>query len=216
MSDKITAEKLQAVYENSEQVKALNTELESILYGTDTGGKSWYDMFWDSYQANGTRHGYNNAFGNEKWNDENYKPKYDMLGIHSGYQMFAYSQISNAQKTIEITGSAAYLFASSWVVTIPLLIVRETAVINGWFNSTTRLENITIDGVIPQSIAFAQSTKLNKASIQSIISHLSDTASGMTLTLSKMAVNNAFEGGSTGDEWLNLVSTKPNWTISLA
>ena len=51
---------------------------------------------------------------------------------------------------------------------------------------------------------------------------LTDTASGKTITFSKTAVNKAFEtsaganDGSTSAEWLALVGTKPNWTISLA
>lgn len=77
MSDKITAEKLQAVYENSEQVKALNTELESILYGTDTGGKSYYDVFWDSYQENGSRLNYNYAFAGTGWTEKIFYPKFN-------------------------------------------------------------------------------------------------------------------------------------------
>lgn len=78
------------------------------------------------------------------------------------------------------------------------------------------LEEIRFEGAIGATISFADATKLSKASIQSIIFCLLDTASGMTLTLSKTAVNNAFTGGSTGTEWLNLVATKPNWTISLS
>lgn len=63
--------------------------------------------------------------------------------------------------------------------------------------------------------------KLSKPSITSIINCLSTTTSGLTVTLSKTAVNNAFEtsegvaDGSTSQEWLNLVATKTNWTISL-
>ena len=83
------------------------------------------------------------------------------------------------------------------------------------FISAKNLEHIIFSGEIGKSISFAQSTLLDKESIQSIISCLSSNTSGMTLTLSKTAVNNAFENGSTGDEWLALVATKPNWTISL-
>lgn len=64
---------------------------------------------------------------------------------------------------------------------------------------------------IAANISFQQSTKLTNASITSIINALSKNTSGLTVTLSKTAVNNAFSD----DEWNALVSTKQNWTISL-
>lgn len=59
-------------------------------------------------------------------------------------------------------------------------------------------------------------THLNKESLTSIINALSSTTSGLSVTLSKTAVNNAFEGGETGTEWNTLTGTKTNWTITLA
>ena len=80
------------------------------------------------------------------------------------------------------------------------------------FQKCTSLEEITIDGTIGQNgFNVGHSTKLNKASITSIINALSSTTSGLTVTLSKTAVNNAF----TTDEWNALINTKTNWTISL-
>lgn len=65
------------------------------------------------------------------------------------------------------------------------------------------------------------STKLNKASIKSIINALSTEKEGLTVTLSQIAVDNAFEtvkgaaDGSTSAEWSALEATKTNWHISL-
>ena len=73
------------------------------------------------------------------------------------------------------------------------------------------LRNITFSGTIGKDIDFQKSTKLTKASIESIINALSSTASGVTVTFSQIAVNNAFST----DEWNALIATKPNWTISL-
>ena len=56
------------------------------------------------------------------------------------------------------------------------------------------------------------STKLSKESIISIINALSPNTSGLTVTISKTAKQNAF----TDEEWATLIATKPNWTISLA
>ena len=75
---------------------------------------------------------------------------------------------------------------------------------------------------IASSLDMKSCTLLSKASITSIINALSSTTSGLTVTLSKTAVNTAFEtesggaDGSTSQEWLALATTKSNWTISLA
>lgn len=89
------------------------------------------------------------------------------------------------------------------------------------FNGTVFLREITIiEGVIGSSISI-QSIHLNKHTITNVINHLSDTTSELTASFSRTAVNNAFEtaegkkDGSTSAEWLALVATKPNWTISL-
>jgi hypothetical protein len=91
------------------------------------------------------------------------------------------------------------------------------------FQNCSALEEIRFDGVIGSNINFQWSTKLSKASITSIINALSTTTSGLTVTLSKTAVDVAFydeaDGGRLGSEtqeWKTLARSKSNWTISLA
>lgn len=80
------------------------------------------------------------------------------------------------------------------------------------FLNCYELVNIEIEGTIGQNgVNLQWSTKLSKASITSIINALSTTTTGLTVTLSQTAVNNAF----TAEEWQALEATKPNWTISL-
>ena len=81
------------------------------------------------------------------------------------------------------------------------------------FTSMVNLRNITFEGVIGVNFNIKNSP-LTKESITSIINALSSTVSGKEATFSKQAVNNAF-GSSTSEEWLNLIATKSNWTISL-
>lgn len=90
------------------------------------------------------------------------------------------------------------------------------------FEDCRALVNITFEGVIGQNgINLQYSPLLSKASITSIINALSNTTTGLSITLSKAAVNEAFRvspgvaDGASSTEWLNLVATKPNWTISL-
>ena len=120
------------------------------------------------------------------------------------------------------------MFANNkYLKTIRKLIFAETTIlaINA-FTEASALENITIEGTIACDIDLHWSTLLTEESITNIINHLSDTTSGKTLTLSATAIYNAFgaspkdwdgdgneEGWIGSTEWVDLVSTKPNWTI---
>lgn len=225
----------------------------------EKGKQAEYDRFWDSFQKNGTQQKYQFAFGSTAWNDENFKPKYDLDKVDNLYFSFRQTGIVNLEECINKAGikwdtskvRAGYLgytFAEcEYLQVLPEITVIEGGRL-GWtfygsralvtirkikllsddctfvdtFTNCIALENIVFEGVISNDIAFTKSTKLTKASIENIFSCLSDTTSGSTLTISKTAVNNAFEtseetaDGSTGTEWLNLVATKPNWTISLS
>lgn len=90
------------------------------------------------------------------------------------------------------------------------------------FASLGKLKNIVISGAIGKNVDFGYSLKLTRASILSIINALSDTTTGLTVTLSKAAVNKAFEdgegagNGSNSQEWtIDVVPSKPNWKIAL-
>lgn len=84
------------------------------------------------------------------------------------------------------------------------------------------LREIRFAGKLAGNWSFGRSPKkLSKDSIQSIMSCLSDDATGKSLTIPVAAVNSAFEtsegiaDGSTSAEWLALVEAHSNWTISL-
>lgn len=86
------------------------------------------------------------------------------------------------------------------------------------------LTNLTfVEGsVIAASISFNRSPKLTKASLLSIFTALSTTVTGRTVTVHRKAVNKAFEtrdganDGSTSQEWLDLIATRSNWTVSFS
>ena len=107
--------------------------------------------------------------------------------------------------------------------TIDKLIVSESTVLSAFPGAVRALENLTIEGTIGKSgMNLSYAVKLNKASIISVINALSATTSGLSITLSKTAVDDAFydedgEGaiGSESLEWATLIGTKSNWTISL-
>lgn len=83
------------------------------------------------------------------------------------------------------------------------------------------LETFIVGGEIEYSMNLSRCSKLTKESTTSVINALSITVSEQTLTLSSVAVKKAFEtseganDGNTSAEWLALIGTKTNWTISL-
>ncbi len=81
------------------------------------------------------------------------------------------------------------------------------------FTNCKALANIEFEGVIGKAINL-QWCPLTKASITNVIEHLATSTSEQTATFSKTAVETAF-GSTTSEEWLALVATKSNWTISL-
>lgn len=103
------------------------------------------------------------------------------------------------------------------------LVVNPNATFTNAFHYCALLEHIIFEGTIGKSgLTLSRSTKLDKESLISAVNTLSATTTGLSVTLSKTAVNKAFEtseganDGSTSTEWATLIATKPNWTISLA
>ncbi len=110
-----------------------------------------------------------------------------------------------------ISGQTASMFASVRAHTIDKLLVKESNVYDTqMFTNATRLENITFEGVIGNSINF-QWCPLSNKSISNIIEHLSPTVTGQTVTFKKSAKEAAFAD----NEWAELIAPKPNWTFSL-
>jgi hypothetical protein len=90
------------------------------------------------------------------------------------------------------------------------------------FGGCSALKHIIFMSDIKTSgLSLSDCKVLDKESIISVITHLSDSTSGLGVTLSQKAVNREFEtseganDGSTSAEWLALINTKSNWTISL-
>lgn len=105
---------------------------------------------------------------------------------------------------------------------IEKIYIKETTGYDAGFTGCTALEEVIFEGTIGVTgFNFSACTLLNKQSIESIINCLSTTTTGLTVSLSLTAVNNAFEtaegiaDGSSSPEWTALSDTKTNWTISL-
>lgn len=136
---------------------------------------------------------------------------------------FAYASLCKRFGVLDFrkTGSLSYMFDANYsLTTIEKIYVNENSIYSYAFRNCRALENISFGGTIGQTIDLHYSP-LTKESITSIINALSTTSSGMKVSFLKSAVNNAFEtseglaDGSTSQEWLDLIATKSNWTISL-
>ena len=140
-------------------------------------------------------------------------------------QMFSYTYISEIP-TIDCSNApgSTHIFANAWasLKKIEKVIVNPNTTYKSWFYNDTGLEEIRIEGTIGQNgfdIHF--STKLSRESIESIINALSDTTSGLTVTLSEAACKKAFNVPDDEDifagsgMFCDLVLSKSNWTIAL-
>lgn len=220
-----------AIRDKTKETEALSlddmaTEVSKVF---DVGKKAEYDAFWDNLQQNGNRKHYANAFSFVGWNDDIYNPKYPIVptntqGIGS---IFNWNQdITDTKVPITAYGSCNGAFNKCVRLRrIPKLIFSgATSIINTTFQDCTALEELYCEGTLDLTgLDLHWSTKLNKASIESVINCLSDDTTGLTVTLSQTAVNNAFginvDDASTypeGSEYYNLRNSKSNWTISYA
>ena len=91
-----------------ENVKRSKADIDEVynkgyLDGKAEGGDSYYDTFWDNSQDYGNRVNYNNTFNNQYWNDNNFKPKYD-LKLTSAVGMFQNCKITNLKQILEDCG----------------------------------------------------------------------------------------------------------------
>ena len=214
------AEKLTKVAENEKKVYDA---------GHENGNKAYYDFFWNGMQNNGNAANYVSRF--RRWtNTSIYQPKYDFLHSTSATAspqdmfrecFFTDLKVNNIFNDISILSYTFY--QADKLKNARTLHVEAGTAYTSPFYGCTALEEVRFTGTIGKGgLSFASCTKLSKASIESVISCLSASVSGLTITFSRAAVNNAFEtekgmgNGSTTDEWLNLIATKSNWTIALA
>ncbi len=146
------------------------------------------------------------------------------------YRMFCYSKITTCPElrlpTVKNDGGKGFnlncmFFGCSNLEVIQGLDVVESTIFTETFRNCSALKEIRFSGSIGNNISFAQSSRLSKDSIISIVDALSDSVSGKILSLSKTAVNNAFsiniDDESTypaDSEYYTLRHSKDNWTFS--
>ena len=214
---------------------------EGRQIGYEEGAQAEHDRFWDAYQQNGTRTDYNRAFREfndatfrPKYDIQPTDATYafynslvtDLKGIleecgvaldfskcTAMTQVFMFSTITRLP-TIDVSSLTNFQVFTHChdLVSVDKVILNSNATFTNPFHTCTALKHMIIEGVISNNgVNFQWSTKLDKASITSVVNALSTTTSGLSIALSKTAVNNAF----TDTEWATLANTRSNWTINL-
>lgn len=197
-------------------------------YWTETNFKPKYDIIVSGSATNANNMFVKNAIEDLETVLNNCGVKLDTSGLTAFGQTF-YNAYIKILPEIDATGAKGfngYTFSSCPnLETIRKLKLKNDGsqtFATTTFQASANIVNIVIEGVIGQNGFNMQwSKKLSKASITSIINALSTTTSGLAITLSREAVNVAFEqypnwnDGSVSPEWLALAGTRSNWTISL-
>jgi hypothetical protein len=235
------AEKLTQIAENEQKVfdagYAKGTAQGGYAEGYADGKQAEYDAFWDAFQNYGNKRYYYYAFAwqqtdNEAWATDAYNPKYPIIadcnaGEPSPYATQSIFHYSSRLKDVKVpitlkNGAANACFYNCYRLTnIPSLTLENVTGFVNTFMNCNALETLIVHGKIEADIDLQWSTKLSMESIESIMCALSDTTTGKSITLSKVAVDKAYEtseganDGSTSAEWIAIRNTKKNWTVSL-
>ena len=216
-----------AVYEKGELIGYENGRNEGLEEGYASGvieGKeAEYNTFWDRYQNKGNKSSYAYAFYSTRWNESNYKPKYNIIPSNSN-SIFMQTGVKDTLVPIDITnvtgGNSVNMFQyTSNLETINKLIVNETNDYTKCFISCKGLKNITFEGTIGRSISFAD-CPLSVESMKNVIEHLKDYSEDetnrgkYTITFSDSCWRNLEASGAAedGDTWENYV-IKLGWLI---
>lgn len=206
--------------------------------GVADGKQAEYDKFWDTFQKNGEETNYRSAFAYARWKDETFNPKYvikpttannifyesgitnlagcSKLDFSNCTEMDNFARFAKIKEFPPLDVSKVKALSSAFrdpygLERLTLNNMQSACTFVSTFTNATHLAELRITGTVGQSIDLHWSP-LNKDSVLSCISVLSDTSTGVTASFKKTAVNAVF----TTDEWNALVATKSNWTITLA
>ena len=95
--------KTKIIESGSEVADGTKTEEYAAKVGKvyEAGKKAEYDAFWDTFQLNGTRTDYANAFAGYGWAGKIFYPKYDMKPT-TAYMMFRYFDYTHSRNSFDL------------------------------------------------------------------------------------------------------------------
>ena len=147
-----------------------------------TGGGIDYDLLWDTFQDNGNRKSYQNAFSGQtlSWTDELYNPKYpiycDGSSTSTANQTFFNSELTDIKVPVTIEGTRfdntfAYC---AYLKRIPSLTLNNLLRIQNPFQNCKSLEVLNLYGTVEHDLNLSYSPKLTHDSLMSVINALKD------------------------------------------
>lgn len=175
----------------------------------EAGKTAEWDRFWDEFQQNGNKTNYRYAFFN--WPDSNYKPKHPIILNSQANDVFYYCKMTDTKVDISANTGLTRCFSQCTALeTIRKLTVTEdVSYSSDCFAKCTSLTNVTFEGVIGNTISFADSP-LSVDSMISIISCLKNIGDhSCTITFSPTCWD-ALEADSSspdGGTWKNYVES---------
>ena len=141
----------------TQQIERAKTDIDAVYQtgyekGKAEGGSDgYYNEFWDSYQSNGNRLSYTDGFAGMGWNNETFKPKYN-INPNNCYRLFAESKISgdlvdilNNLNILFNTSQSTdmyYAFALSQFTHLGIISFESSTAINNSFRTASSLEII--------------------------------------------------------------------------
>ena len=157
------AEKLQTIADNEQKVY-------------EAGKQAEHSDFWDTFQDNGNRTNYNNVF-NSYWNEENFKPKYDIKIVGSATYVLNNLKVSDVEKALDACGvkldtsgmtSANQVFYGSAIKVLPTLDFSNVTSIYYTFTNMHGL--VTIRKIIlpKTAVGFGDNPFNNCGSLQNV------------------------------------------------
>lgn len=195
------------------------TALNGGAFTYGFAGKGWNDEtftpFTDIIMPSGRNAG--NVFAYSGVTDlkgilESYgtKLKCENALITSGF--FQYSLVTRVPEIVlERATTISGMFGNATnLVSVDKLTFPENCVLTNAFQNCTSLTEIRFGGKISGSLDMHWSP-LSKESIENIVSALSDTVSGFSVTFGEEHINSLY----TDAEWEELVALKTNWTFAL-
>jgi hypothetical protein len=150
------ADKLKSLLGITDKINAQDF-VEKIDEVYEQGKKSQYDEFWDNFQHNGNRTHYVTGFAGQGWNDNNFKPKYNIVP-QSSKQLFADSKITDLVECLNKSGvvldfknatDISSLMAYSAITHIGVVDFTSIAKVTAVFYQANNLK--TIDKIILKS-----------------------------------------------------------------
>lgn len=217
-----------------------NGREEGREYGFEEGKKAEHNEFWDNYLcATSMNHFFSGSGWNDKnfYPTKDLKPRHAYMMFRDTGITDVWGRMEELGLTLDFSDCvnfyhAFYGYKGTWhgvidmsnvatgtssfynnsnLVEIEKLIVSKNTVFNQIFTGCSELVKMPVEGTIgTKGFDVSPCVKLNRESIKSIIDHLSDETTGLTVTLSATAVNNAF----TTEEWEALRATKNKWTVT--